>query len=238
MGLFISQAMARQHGGELNATSLGVGSGSTFTLLLPLYHVPEDEQCSAIKNPEYSETFSIRSPRPQVPSVAFRASSASSLSLLPTLNQTCLRILIVDDVKSNRKLLSRLALNRHHRVDEAVNGSDAVVKVKTAMDEQDPYDSILMDYEMPIMKGPAAVLEIRQLQCNAFIVGVTGNVLEEDVAQFMSSGANFVLAKPVKFKLLEDLWREHGVLLLSDDKNKNNNNNEPPARGDDFQQSE
>lgn len=51
----------------------------------------------------------------------------------------------------------------------------------------------LMDYEMPVMNGPTAAKEIRDLGSDVFIVGVTGNMLNEDVEFFMANGANVVL---------------------------------------------
>lgn len=38
------------------------------------------------------------------------------------------------------------------------------------------------------------------------IVGVTGNVLEDDVAEYLNSGADMVLAKPLKFGTLSNLF--------------------------------
>jgi CheY-like chemotaxis protein len=121
-----------------------------------------------------------------------------------------------------------MARNRKHRVDEAENGRDAVDKVRTAMFiEHEPYDCIVMDYEMPILKGPDAVMEIRQLlqqqqqvddeeeagdgnnKAGVCIIGVTGNVLQEDVHYFLSCGADRVLGKPVKFQHLEEIWAAH-----------------------------
>lgn len=107
---------------------------------------------------------------------------------------------------------SRMARNRNHRVDEAKDGRDAVEKVKAAIDENAPYDTILIDYEMPVLKGPDAVLEIRRMGCDSLIVGITGNVLEEDINHFISCGANSVLGKPVIFQKVEDIWAEHGIL--------------------------
>lgn len=64
---------------------------------------------------------------------------------------------------------------------------------------------------MPLMKGPEAVAEIRKLGCNAFIVGITGNVLPKDVEYFKRCGANKVMAKPLELHSLEALWVEYGV---------------------------
>jgi CheY-like chemotaxis protein len=63
---------------------------------------------------------------------------------------------------------------------------------------------------MPNLNGPDAIKKIREMDCKSLIVGVTGNVLAEDVAYFVSCGANCVLSKPVKFQRLEDIWLEHG----------------------------
>ena len=71
------------------------------------------------------------------------------------------------------------------------------------------YDTILMDYEMPVMNGPTAVREIRALGCDTFIVGLTGHLFSNDVDYFKACGANAVLSKPLIMRDLEDLWAEH-----------------------------
>jgi CheY-like chemotaxis protein len=74
---------------------------------------------------------------------------------------------------------------------------------------QDPYDAILMDNEMPKMNGPTAAREIRSLGCQYLIVGITGNVLPEDVEQYISMGANCVLPKPLSIADLENTFRNY-----------------------------
>lgn len=64
---------------------------------------------------------------------------------------------------------------------------------------------------MPVMNGPAACTVIRAMGCDAFIVGITGNVLPEDFDCFRKSGANHTLPKPVDMKVLENLWVEYGI---------------------------
>jgi signal transduction histidine kinase/ActR/RegA family two-component response regulator len=123
-----------------------------------------------------------------------------------------LRILVVDDVKSNRKLLKRLLENGGHRCDEAENGQQSVEMVKKATESGEPYDSVLLDYEMPVMDGPTAAKQIRETMKNDVnIIGITGNVLPEDVKYFRDCGANDVLAKPVKTGDLYASWAELGV---------------------------
>jgi len=72
-----------------------------------------------------------------------------------------------------------------------------------------PFDTVLMDYEMPRLNGPDATAKLRdEYGFEDLIVGVTGNVLSEDVDYFISKGANCVLPKPVSMKLLNDAWKD------------------------------
>jgi CheY-like chemotaxis protein len=50
---------------------------------------------------------------------------------------------------------------------------------------------------MPIMNGPLAAKAMRDMHVDIPIIGVTGNVLPEDVAYFKGMGADIVLSKPV-----------------------------------------
>lgn len=68
-------------------------------------------------------------------------------------------------------------------------------------------DTILMDYEMPLIKGPDAVRKIREIGYTGFILGVTGNVLAEDVDYFIGHGANGVLPKPVSLAKIKAAWK-------------------------------
>lgn len=129
LGLFISKGMVTQHGGELKASSAGLGCGSTFTLQLPLYHIPADDPvkkdtCTSISTvasmsaplalePTASGALSSQLPLPPqdvVPQSPLNMSSNMPSPVpVPTLSQSSpsLRILVVDDVPSNRKLISR-----------------------------------------------------------------------------------------------------------------------------------
>lgn len=60
-----------------------------------------------------------------------------------------LRILVVEDIATNRKLLVRLLKNRGHHCDEAVDGQEAGDAVQESLHNLKPYDTILTDYEMP-----------------------------------------------------------------------------------------
>lgn len=129
-----------------------------------------------------------------------------------TIESTSLYLLIVDDSVSNRKFLGRLLTRSGHVCDLAEDGAQALEMEIKKRRECEPYDCILLDYEMPVVNGPNAAKEMRRTGSDVLIVGITGNVLPEDVTYFISCGANAVLPKPLKLADLDDLWSKHGVL--------------------------
>ena len=58
---------------------------------------------------------------------------------------------------------------------------------------------------MPIMDGPAATKAIRALGYKGCIIGISGQVQEDDKRTFLDAGADVVLPKPVDVKTLEVL---------------------------------
>ena len=229
LGLFISKGMVEQHSGKLKAYSPGVGCGSIFTIQLPVYNPDSSSRTTAANstastpNNKQVSCFGLASQRnaesstDAVATNRFNSTWKSSSSMVTTpLPKRSLRILVVDDVDSNRKLIARMARNRSHRVDEANDGQEALSMVGAAIAAKKPYDTILMDYEMPTLKGPDSVQTLRRAGCSSFIVGVTGNVLAEDVGHFTACGADCVLAKPVNFQKLEELWERNGILGPAD----------------------
>jgi CheY-like chemotaxis protein len=110
------------------------------------------------------------------------------------------RILIVDDVTSCRKVLSRLLKNCGCETVEAGDGQECLDIVA-----RESFDLILMDFEMPVMNGPTATARLRELNCSIPVVGVTGNVLKADTDHFLEQGALEVLHKPLDVVKVKDL---------------------------------
>ncbi|KAG8782336.1 Light-sensor Protein kinase [Ceratobasidium sp. 428] len=74
-----------------------------------------------------------------------------------------LRILVVEDDDTNRKILcKRLSLDGHE-VQHTTNGQEAVQKVESDRE----WDCVLMDIQMPILDGFGATKAIRQLEAAA-----------------------------------------------------------------------
>ena len=85
---------------------------------------------------------------------------------------------------------------------EADDGTVAVKMVQEASEAGSPFDVVFMDNVMILMHGPEAAKAMRAVGFEGLIIGVTGNVMMEDINQYIASGADCVLGKPVD---LEDL---------------------------------
>eukprot|EP00607_Mallomonas_marina_P007615 CAMPEP_0182421366 /NCGR_PEP_ID=MMETSP1167-20130531/6728_1 /TAXON_ID=2988 /ORGANISM="Mallomonas Sp, Strain CCMP3275" /LENGTH=140 /DNA_ID=CAMNT_0024598427 /DNA_START=235 /DNA_END=657 /DNA_ORIENTATION=- len=118
------------------------------------------------------------------------------------------RVLVVDDVALNRRMVIRVIKCKWSRIEEAEDGLVAVEMAQKAVAEGDPYELILMDYQMPKMNGPEAAEIMREEGHKAFIIGVTGNGLPADVEYFLSKGTDRVLIKPLKLELLDACLKE------------------------------
>jgi CheY-like chemotaxis protein len=126
-----------------------------------------------------------------------------------------LRFLIVDDTKTNRKMTRKLLSSLGHFVDEAEDGIAFLnmLRLNSSLDvnksveiETDPvnlYDVILMDDNMPNLCGPEATLRARKCGYTGLIFGVTGNTHQDQIQNFLNSGANQVFEKPLNMEKLK-----------------------------------
>jgi CheY-like chemotaxis protein len=200
-----------QHDGSLTATSKGLSFGTTFQMTLPLYDIPIEAPPPSLLMQMPSTSTSSSSSSSSSEEFIERSSSKSIVAIPEVESQqqqiNRRRILIVDDSNMNRKLLIRLLKNRGHVCEEACDGQEAVDRVKKSMNTPNDFDTILLDNEMPIMKGPDACFVMRnELHYQGCILGLTGNVMREDVDIFLKAGANDVLAKPFQMAELETAW--------------------------------
>lgn len=112
--------------------------------------------------------------------------------------------MLVEDNELNREIAEEMLKNAGFIVDSVNDGIDAVERMK-ALDEN-TYDLILMDIQMPKMDGYTATKEIRRLsnqrKANIPIVAMTANAFEEDKKKSMAAGMNAHLSKPVNIKNL------------------------------------
>lgn len=125
-------------------------------------------------------------------------------TLLPT--DKSLNVLVADDHTSNRKLIGEILRRRGHRWQECSNGRQAVNAVNN-----DNFDVVLMDLQMPGMDGLEATAAIRSLSTIAAtvpIVAVTAYVTEDDRQRCLDASMDDYLAKPISVdELLEKVER-------------------------------
>jgi CheY-like chemotaxis protein len=108
-----------------------------------------------------------------------------------------MRILLADDHPANRKVIEIMLAGVDAELTSVENGRLAV----EAFADQ-PFDLVLMDMQMPVMDGLAAVRAIRDLECSEGrartpILMLTANALAEHVAAGRDAGSDGHLAKPI-----------------------------------------
>ncbi len=117
-----------------------------------------------------------------------------------------LRILLAEDNKINQRLAELTFSRLGFKFDLASNGKEAF-----EMYQQNTYDLILMDMEMPVIGGLEATRLIRSFELNTlmdhkvFIVAVTASETSEKRQECIDSGMNDFMEKPLKREMLLDL---------------------------------
>jgi CheY-like chemotaxis protein len=129
-----------------------------------------------------------------------------------------LNVLIVDDQKMNTKLLKRTLMNLGVNEDNIVCCYDGVeaVEIYEQRNMKELFDVVFMDHEMPRMTGSEATRELRGKGFEGRIVGVTGNAgtaLEEN---FVSSGADEIIVKPLSKEAIEAVLNALIFLKMKD----------------------
>lgn len=105
------------------------------------------------------------------------------------------RVLVAEDVATNRVLLRALLEAAGARVEAVESGTD-VVRRHAA----EPADLIVLDLQMPGMGGIAAVRRIRELSgepARVPVIAVTAHAREEDRQRALRAGMDAYLAKPL-----------------------------------------
>lgn len=112
------------------------------------------------------------------------------------------KILAVDDMEMNLKLLKTWFKPSPLELTLAFSGSEAV-----SLCEQQEFDLILMDVQMPNMDGLQATQMIRQTELNIGtpIIAVTAHAFKEEQERLLASGMDDYLPKPLDLNELVNL---------------------------------
>ena len=118
------------------------------------------------------------------------------------------KVLVVDDIDINRKLIIKNLTRLNMLYDEADSGKAAVSKVLS--EPENTFDIILMDIHMTDMNGYEATKVIRSLKspgkAKIPILAVTADAFERDRKKAVEAGMNGFITKPIdREKLIENL---------------------------------
>jgi PAS domain S-box-containing protein len=135
-----------------------------------------------------------------LPLKAGKAIVAAQQGYVPAL--PALKVLIADDIPQNLELLKLLLQRAGHQVIAVTDGLEAVKAV-----QQQPFDLVLMDIQMPNLDGLKACQQIRLWEQNHHhttlpIIALTASVLDEDKTAAKEAGMQGFASKPIDFAAL------------------------------------
>ena len=102
-----------------------------------------------------------------------------------------MKILIVDDEKYLRELLSEVLQSHSHECETAGDGEEALTKL-----DQSRFDVVITDAMMPNMDGFTLLKNIKKTYPETAVVVITGYSLAYSARDAMAIGAEEYLAKP------------------------------------------
>ena len=116
------------------------------------------------------------------------------------------KILLVDDLQTNREIVGAYLEDGGYDVVPVGGGGEAINRLR-----EEKFDLVLMDIQMPDMDGVTATRAIRQMGLPVReipILAMTGNVLPQQVQEFLKAGMNDHVGKPIeRASLYTKLWR-------------------------------
>lgn len=111
------------------------------------------------------------------------------------------RVLLVEDNVVNQRVASGLLARRGHHVTVVQNGREALARL-----DQETFDLVLMDLQMPVMGGLDATVAIRLRERgtgqHVRIVAMTAHAMNRDRERCLAAGMDGYLSKPIDPLLL------------------------------------
>jgi PAS domain S-box-containing protein len=180
LGLVISKELSGLMNGDIGVESQpGVGSNFWFT-----FEADEAEAAEVIE----------------------QENEENSLLQHQFFNGHAPKVLLVDDNDINRQVASTILLKAGCKVDVAINGYDAIKKIKNH-----PYQVVFMDIQMPEMDGITATAEIKKMNLSPqpIIIAMTAYSMQDERQSILEAGLDDYLAKPIKANNLIKKVQQH-----------------------------
>ncbi|MBF0159819.1 MAG: response regulator [Magnetococcales bacterium] len=176
LGLTICRRLAELMGGTITVDS-EVGVGSRFIFTLPM------------------EQVNLPAPHPVADDLPQHQDGILSEPASRPLN-----ILMAEDSPDNVLLFKSYLKREQHRITVVDNGHEAVLRV-----QDEPFDLVIMDVQMPVMDGLQATRAIRAWEAKSGrpplpILALTAHAMKEDDLKSRAAGCTEHLTKPIRKK--------------------------------------
>ncbi len=175
LGLAISRQLARMMGGDLTVDS-EIGRGSCFKLTL---NAGSYDSIEVVPSGAIGDIL---------PKEEGQSTTDSSTASIPGL-----RVLVVDDGATNRKLASLVLRRGGAVVSLAENGKEACDMVL----QHGNFDVVLMDMQMPVLDGYGATRKLREAGITIPIFALTAHAMTGDKQLCLDAGCSDYLTKPI-----------------------------------------
>lgn len=195
LGLILAHRLITLMSGTLTIDS-EVGKGTVVSVIIPSSPEHHIEQKTDLKAPAAEE---------KVPEV--------SIISAPQFGR--LRILVVEDDRMNRMVIEKM-LKKTGEIDLAVDGEDALKKVRKASKSKKYYDVVLMDINLPApWDGLKLMVEIRKDYSwtrNIPFIAQTAYAMAGDKDMYLDAGFDDYISKPInKNELLTMIQKQLAV---------------------------
>lgn len=187
LGLNLTQSLVHMMGGEIHAEST-YGEGSCFTAKIPQILIKKEpigdfwqkhQQLTAVSKPEQTSVYAPDA-----------------------------KILVVDDVPLNLKVIQGLLKKTGIQVDTAIRGQECLDLVC-----KNRYDLIFLDHMMPEMDGIETLQKMKEssenLNIHTPVVMLTANATRGAREEYMGYGFSDYLTKPIKEVELQNMLQQY-----------------------------
>ncbi len=125
----------------------------------------------------------------------------------PTItSQIELKILIMDDDRTVRDIITAMLTALHCQVEESTNGHEAITAFTRAREANSPFDCVLMDLVIPDgMGGKETIAAMLALDPSVKVIAVSGYASDPIMANHRAFGFSGILPKPFSFDELQQV---------------------------------